>query len=344
MATPLRVGVISDIQYADKEDGADFSGLEKRYFRNSLQIVEAAVGQLNEAQADVVVTLGDAIDGWNASKGVQESALQSVTAALSVLQAPLGRFDLIGNHDLYNFNREALATCGLRCTAREGSFYHSVVLSERWEIVILDAYDLSMIGYPQEHPNLVKSLELMRQNNPAVLSEVPGTDWFEGLPVEKHRWVPFNGGLSETQIVWLRQTLETAHAAGRKVLVFTHVPLYAPATKPKTVMWNAEDVMEVLHEFAEVVSTVVAGHDHAGGYAVDPAGIHHVTMNSPLTAEPVNAITKAKNVPFGIIECHEDFAVLRCPSGRAVVMSGTEGTGAHYPELLLAKGSVNVPV
>lgn len=344
MATPLRVGVISDIQYADRDDGADFSGSERRFFRNSLQIVEAAVVQLNEARVDVVVTLGDAIDGWNAVKGVQESALQSVGAVLSRLRAPLGRFDLVGNHDLYNFSRDALPSSGLRCTGPQGSFYHTVVLSERWEAVILDAYELSLIGYPEEHPNLVRSLELMRQNNPAVLSDAPGADWFEGLPVEKHRWVPFNGGLSEAQVAWLRQTLGAARAAGRRALVFAHVPLYAPATKPKTVLWNAEEALGVLHEFAETVSAVVAGHDHAGGYAVDPAGIHHVTMSSPLTAEPVDARTGARNVPFGVIECHEDFAVLRCPSGRGVVASGTGGAGLHYPELLLAKGSVNVPV
>merc|ERR1719329_1937283 len=185
----------------------------------------------------------------------------------------------------------------------------------------------------------------MRQNNPAVLSSGPlgTTDWFKGLPVEMHRWVPFNGGLSDVQLAWLRRTLEATRAAGRRAIIFSHVPLHAPATKPKTVLWNAEDCLAVLHEFGEVVSAVIAGHDHAGGYAVDSAGIHHVTMNSPLTAEPVDPLTQKRNVPFGIIECHEDFALLRCPSGRGVVSSGTSGKGPHYPELVLAKGAENVP-
>ena len=31
---------------------------------------------------------------------------------------------------------------------------------------------------------------------------------------------------------------------------------------------------------------VIAGHDHAGGYAEDKAGLHHLTLCSPLVCAP----------------------------------------------------------
>jgi len=113
------------------------------------------------------------------------------------------------------------------------------------------------------------------------------------------------------------------------------VPLFQPATKAKTVVWNCEAVLEVLHRHKDTVVAVLAGHDHDGGYAVDSAGLHHITMNSPLTATPGTDC-------FAVLECHEGWArFLAC--GRACVESQSKGAGAAYPELLLAKGAENAP-
>lgn len=335
---PLKLGLISDIQYADADDGTDFAGDEKRYFRNVLRVVDAAVTVFNGEAVDAVVTMGDAIDGRNARAGETKCALQKVLDVLSRSTAAQ-RFDLVGNHELYNFPREHLAGCGLRCTGESGKFYWSSPLSSTWEAVFLDILEISVMGLPNNHPSSVAAIKILQENNPKVVSSLGGGDWLSGLPIEKYRYVPYNGAASEKQISWLRETLKTACEAGRNVLIFTHVPLYQPATKPETVAWNADEIMCAVHDYSSTVIAVMAGHDHSGGYAVDPAGIHHLTLNSPLTAPP--GLDPPAHC-FSVLECHDTWAHLRC-YGRALVESGTKGAGRSYPELVLGKGARNEP-
>lgn len=125
------------------------------------------------------------------------------------------------------------------------------------------------------------------------------------------------------------EAIQAAEEQQRSVLIFLHVPLYEEATKAKTVVWNAEEILSVLHRHRDSVVAVFAGHDHDGGYAVDAAGLHHITMNSPLTAE---------GDCFAVLECHaEHFARFKA-YGRACVQSNTFGRGLAYSELILAKG------
>ncbi|CAE7569258.1 unnamed protein product, partial [Symbiodinium sp. CCMP2456] len=133
---------------------------------------------------------------------------------------------------------------------------------------------------------------------------------------------------------WFEHGLFGAQA--RKALIFLHVPLFEAATKAKTVVWNSEEVLQVLHSHSDTVVAVFAGHDHNGGYAVDAAGIHHITMNSPLTAEPGSDC-------YAVLECHSDGWAHFLPHGRACVESNTDGAGQAYPQLILAKGSKNLP-
>ncbi|CAJ1420017.1 unnamed protein product [Effrenium voratum] len=325
----FRLGVIADIQYADCEDGSDFSGTERRYFRNALKVARRAVEQWNADGVDAVAQLGDIIDGCNAGRGQSETALKAVLDVLAGSKAP--RFDLIGNHELYNLRRESLEKSGLRL-GPGGQSYYTAHLGDFWEGIFLDPYELALIGLPEDSPKFLEAKKRMQRHNPQVLSGAK--DWFSGLPVEKHRYVPYNGGISQEQLSFLDSALQSSEAEGRKVLVFLHVPLFEPATKAKTVVWNAEEVLQVLHAKKDTVVAVFAGHDHDGGYAVDDAGLHHITMNSPLTAVSENCC--------GVLTCHEGWAHFKA-YGRACVESCTQGKGRAYPELLLAKGAQNVP-
>jgi len=245
------------------------------------------------------------------------------------------RFDLIGNHELYNIRRSDLPSSGLRLSP-EGTTFHSAHLGGMWEAIFLDPYEHALIGMKEGECGYDKAVEIMQSSNPNVLSSIGGGDWFAGLPEEKHRFVPYNGACSAEQVAWLDNALREATSNGRKVLIFTHVPLYAPATKLKTVVWNAEDVLSVLHKHQDAVVAVFAGHDHNGGYAVDSAGLHHITMNSPLTATPGSDC-------FAVLECHHDGIARFVAHGRACVESGTDGKGRAYSELILAKGFENTP-
>jgi len=332
MQAPFRLGLIADIQYADCEDGTDFSGCEQRHFRNSLNIARNAVECWNAVGVDAVVQLGDVIDGCNAKMNASETALAAVLNVLS--RSPAQRFDLIGNHELYNVKRDSMTASGLRCFGPDGLTYYSVHLGDRWEAIFLDPYEISLIGLSQDDSGFLEAQEMMRQHNPNVLTGAK--DWFKGLPTSKHRFVPYNGGISPQQLSWLKTALENAEAQARKALIFLHVPLFEAATKAKTVVWNSEEVLQVLHSHSDTVVAVFAGHDHNGGYGVDAAGIHHITMNSPLTAEPGSDC-------YAVLECHSDGWAHFLPHGRACVESNTDGAGQAYPQLILAKGSKNLP-
>ena len=42
-----RIGVIADVQYVDQEDGFDFSGVQRRSYRNSIEVLRRAVKHWN---------------------------------------------------------------------------------------------------------------------------------------------------------------------------------------------------------------------------------------------------------------------------------------------------------
>eukprot|EP00929_Paragymnodinium_shiwhaense_P113588 TRINITY_DN81874_c0_g1_i1.p1 TRINITY_DN81874_c0_g1~~TRINITY_DN81874_c0_g1_i1.p1 ORF type:complete len:360 (-),score=47.85 TRINITY_DN81874_c0_g1_i1:91-1170(-) len=327
---PVRVGLIADVQYADAEDGSDYAKTEIRHFRNALKILSNAVKTWNAEGVDTLVQLGDIIDGINSKAGQSEAALQSVLNVFNQCTARR-RFDLVGNHELYNFSKEDLPS-RLNCTCpSSGKFYYSAPLSGSWEAIFLDPYEIALMGLAKDSDNAKRAVDLMEKNNPNVLSG--GGDWFDGLPINKHRWVPYNGAVADEQLQWLRTKCAELASTNRFAIVFTHIPLVAEATQPKTVTWNTEDILSILHEYRSCVVAVIAGHDHGGGYAVDDAGLHHITLNSPMTATPGEDC-------FAILELYKSKAVLQT-FGRACVESATNGQGKHYPQLVLAKGAEN---
>ena len=46
-------------------------------------------------------------------------------------------------------------------------------------------------------------------------------------------------------------------------------------------LWDYEEALREIHRAGCVVA-VICGHDHAGGYHRDEAGVHHLTLKSPL--------------------------------------------------------------
>lgn len=124
---------------------------------------------------------------------------------------------------------------------------------------------------------------MLEANNP---NDLRGDgDWQAGLLGPRRRWVPFNGALGATQLEWLRGELGAAAECGDRAVILTHVPMQPNSCAPGTLLWNYEEVLEVLHGAGCVVA-VFAGHDHDGGYDRDSAGIHHLTFHSPLEVAP----------------------------------------------------------
>ena len=60
------------------------------------------------------------------------------------------------------------------------------------------------------------------------------------------RFVQYNGGLSEEQLLWLENELVEASRAGQRVVCFGHVPIHPVEPSSLTLVWNYEDVRVLL--------------------------------------------------------------------------------------------------
>lgn len=73
----------------------------------------------------------------------------------------------------------------------------------------------------------------------------------------------FGGAVSEAQLAWLRSNLHEAAQQGQRVLVLSHLPLHPATVQPACLMWNFQEVLDVLHAAEEgTVAATIAGHAH----------------------------------------------------------------------------------
>ncbi|XP_014818168.1 PREDICTED: manganese-dependent ADP-ribose/CDP-alcohol diphosphatase [Calidris pugnax] len=297
-------GVIADIQYADAEDGYDFSGCRRRYYRQSLQLLRDAVEAWAAERPPLafVLQLGDSIDGLNARRGEAEGALAQVLAALERLQVPVHH--AWGNHEFYNFSRARLAHTGLNSrpdgamagpTAGDCQAYHFSP-AVRFRVVVLDAYDLSILGRESDSPRYQESLQLLREKNPNDNLNSPA-----GL--KEPQFVEFNGGFSQAQLDWFNEILKFSDENQEKVIVMGHLPIHPDASDRVSLAWNYEDALSVIHSHQSVVC-FLAGHQHDGGYCLDSHGIHHLTLEGVIETPP-------ESNAFGTVYVYEDKMVLK---------------------------------
>jgi len=292
-------GVIADIQYADADDAWDYHKLYERLYRDSLNSAKAAVQTWNErAKVDnmlFAIQLGDAIDGKNKRTKNERKALNTVLEILNQTNSKI--YHTIGNHELYCFDRKTLN--GL--LDMKDSFYYSFVPTEGWRCIILDSYDLSLLGVPKDDPNYLEALRILQERNKNNVLE--NGDWLVGMKGEERRWLPYNGAFSQKQLKFLQTNLQEATDLKQKIMIFSHIPIYAPASQDNTVLWNNDEVFKLIHSHPGVVA-YFAGHEHQGGFAIDKNGVAHITLESPLE-------TPRGKVSYGYVKIYHDRLIVR---------------------------------
>eukprot|EP00927_Polykrikos_kofoidii_P059974 TRINITY_DN55057_c0_g1_i1.p1 TRINITY_DN55057_c0_g1~~TRINITY_DN55057_c0_g1_i1.p1 ORF type:complete len:377 (-),score=59.53 TRINITY_DN55057_c0_g1_i1:129-1259(-) len=280
-----RIGVIADVQYCDIDDGSDFSGKTKRCYRGALDCFRAARDWWNVGPPlDVLTQLGDIIDG-NCKKIDRNACLNDVLNVLHDVRCP-SVINVIGNHELYNFPRETLAE--LLGTRKDGREYYSCNVCAGIRLVVLNSFELALIGYQKGHPKYDAAMAMLKVHNPNDL-EKP-CDWTKDLKVM--HFLPFNGGFGREQLAWFEAELSDAEDLGEKVIVLSHVLMAPPdvcatdsedtdAHAVKTLAFDWEEFAGAMAARAGVVLAVFAGHDHVGRYT-NRDGVHHLTFQSPL--------------------------------------------------------------
>jgi manganese-dependent ADP-ribose/CDP-alcohol diphosphatase len=303
MGSPLfTFGIIADVQYANCEDGYNFDKSVRRYYRNSLSILREAVDFWNQQpNLSFIAQLGDLLDGINKGLGISHASLDDCLQELDRCTCKRV-YHLIGNHDLYNFDRGALdQRLG---TAPGGSSYYSFTPHSGWRFIILDSYDISVVD-PIHPTGRLAARELLRANNPNDVDD-PQADWKSGLTGVDRRFLPYNGALGAAQLRWLEAELAAAAAANHRAVILSHIPLHPLAARATGLAWNYDAVLSTLAAARGVVAAVFAGHDHVGGFAAagDAGGAHHLTVASPLECAP-------GEVAYGAVDVYPDRLVVR---------------------------------
>ncbi|XP_059657195.1 manganese-dependent ADP-ribose/CDP-alcohol diphosphatase [Cornus florida] len=272
----LSFGVISDVQYADIPDGRSFLGVP-RYYRHSICVLQRAVQKWNNHQKlKFVIQFGDIVDGF-CPKDQSLIAVKKVANEFEKFNGPV--YHMIGNHCLYNLPRDKLLPL-LKIPRSDGRAYYEFSPIPEYRFVILDGYDISAIGWPQDHPNTLQALEFLRIKNPNSDKNSP-----VGLVGLERRFLMFNGAVGKEQLEWLDGVLQDATQSNQKVVVCCHLPLDPGSSSKEALLWNFDEVMDVIHRY-NCVKLCLSGHDHKGGHSVDLHGIHHRVLEAALECPP----------------------------------------------------------
>lgn len=226
--TPLvRFGVIADPQYAPLPPNLVLG----RHFDRSLRKLEEAVGVLNAHDLSFVVTLGDIIDRGHDNYA---AALERYAALRheSVF--------LPGNHD---FLVEPQHLPHVHARLSMPARYHSF-LRGGLRFVVIDGSEealFSTLAGDPAHQRATERLEALR-----AAGAVNAQTW--------------NGGVGQAQFAWLCAVLDDAAAAGEKVVVMGHYPLY-PENEHN--LWDWQRMVELFERSGNVLA-YLCGHNHAG--------------------------------------------------------------------------------
>lgn len=291
-AQPLAsFGVISDVQYADIADGSSFLGVP-RYYRNSLLVLQRAVQKWNEEKVNFVINFGDIVDGF-CPKDQSLSAVKNIVNEFCLFDGPV--YHMIGNHCLYNLPRERLLPM-LNIPSRDLHAYYDFSPVPGYRFVVLDGYDISAIGWPKDHPKTVKAVDFLWERNPNSDKNSPN-----GLLGQDRRFLMFNGAVGKDQMEWLDGVLQDATSSNQKVVICSHLPLDPHASSNEALLWNYNEVMDLIHRY-DCVKVCFAGHDHKGGYSVDSCGVHHRILEAALECPPgTNAFGRIDLYPNGLV-------------------------------------------
>lgn len=231
-------GIISDVQYADKEQ----AGL--RNYRGTLVTLENTIAELNRSDVAFTVSLGDLVDDDFASFEKPLDLLKKSRAYV---------YHVFGNHDFMVDDKAKKKVAPILGNPKG---YHAF-RKDSIHFVILNGMDISLDGHKagskgyRRAEALLASLSASGANNAR----------------------PWNGGIGAKQLAWLENELRQAEKDGMISILFCHFPLLP---ENGLQLLNHTEVLAVIAKF-NCVKAFFSGHHHGGNYVLDN-GVHHLTF------------------------------------------------------------------
>ncbi|QND49892.1 phosphatase [Rhizobium lusitanum] len=260
-SAPLfRFGVVADPQYAALEPNLELD----RYPAKSLAKLQEAIAEFNRHDLAFVVTLGDIIDRhWE--------SFDDILPVYASLRHE--RYFLLGNHD-FAVAPEHLTKVVNRVGLSSAYYDFS---HAGYRFIALDGNEVSLFAPPEGDPRRDEAKALMKALDDA------------GAP-NSHRW---NGAISNTQYDWLAAKLNEAKAAGEKVVVMNHYPVFPENSHDAL---DSERMLALLSRHDHVVA-YLNGHNHAGNFGT-VGGTYFINFKGMVDTED--------NSAYAIVAVYED--------------------------------------
>ena len=308
----FKFGLLSDVQYGIyPEIGASRSG-KPRYYKDALIKYENAL--LHWAKEDCLfgIHLGDFLDGHNAAANTSIAAMDHLIDVQNSLFPEKKIYHTIGNHCLYNFNRSQLRNklnlqdchgeAGVKddVALQKSPLYYSRIFEYkdlRLKFIFLDGYALSLMATDEE--SIKEAKTILKANNKNV-DNFNSPDGLEGL---QRRFVAFGGGLGKAQLKWLDQELKNFNEKPKKdnlvekCIICVHQGVHPESCIPMCLLWDYQDMIEILSRYSNSVTAVLSGHAHRGGYHFcEKTKIHYKVLEAVLETKPNNDAHAVVNV------------------------------------------------
>jgi manganese-dependent ADP-ribose/CDP-alcohol diphosphatase len=248
------IGLAADAQYADVEPKGT------RFYRRGRPRLAEALEHFNARGVAFSVHLGDLIDrNWQ--------SFDDMLPVLATSRAPCHQ--LLGNHDF-----DVLDEYKSRVPQRLGlNRRHRCFDFQAFRFVVLDTNDVSTYGHPAGAPEQVAAAQELARLEAAKVRQAK----------------VWNGGIGPAQLAWFDEVCREAGAAGRKVIVCAHHPVF-PANEHN--LWNAAEVLAVIDRHPHLVAWF-NGHNHAGGFG-ERNGVPFVTLRGMVETANTTAYATAE--------------------------------------------------
>jgi predicted phosphodiesterase len=250
----FEIGIISDCQYCDCNPRGN------RFYRKSLKRLKYAVQELNKKNLLYTIHLGDFIDH-------DFKSFDSVLPVWNQLKSQ--KYHVLGNHDFSVADSlKPLVFSKMKLKKRYYSF-----VKNNWRFIVLDGSDLSYYGTLSNEK---------RQERDSVFNALKS----KNAPNSKI----WNGGLSASQLQWIKTELDQAQINNENVGFYCHFP----AVKKEVVhnLWNYKQFLNLINDY-ENVKFYFNGHNHNGDY-IEKNGVHHLTYKGMLDTKDSLAFATVK--------------------------------------------------
>ncbi len=250
----FEIGVVADCQYCN----CDASNT--RFYKKSAKRLQDAVHELNQHHLAYAIHLGDFIDR-------DFKSFDTVAPIWNKLKAP--KYHVLGNHDFSV--TDSLKPLVLKKMYLQNRYYS--IVKNNWRFIVLDGNDLSVHGaLNKKKKQQTDSLFQLLQN--------------KNLPNVVH----WNGGLSNTQLQWVKKELALATTNNESVGFFCH---FAALGKEQTHnLLNYQQFLDSIRPY-DCVKFYFNGHNHAGSY-VQKNGVHFLNFKGMVDTQDSTAFATVK--------------------------------------------------